>query len=286
MTTQARTGETLCDRIDALIAERSLLKHPFYTKWQVGELTVDSLKGYACQYYHHVLQFPTYVSGAHANCDDLPDRQELLENLVEEEQGPNNHPELWLRFGEAVGLSREEIIESSTVCAGNTWRRRLKEERGHNGRRSALEITFLGSGNAFAADGRYWSSFLVDKKYLFDAPPTLLPHLKQLRVPLPDIEVIFLTHHHGDHFMGVPFLFLEYLYMTERSNDLYIVGPPGVREWIEDFAPEHMGLDDVKVIRKRIAPETMMVLTHLGGQPHLDGLPNVVSAADLKTFRF
>jgi len=241
-----------------------------------------------------------------------------------------------------------------------------------------LEITFLGSGNAFAADGRYWSSFLVDKKYLFDAPPTLLPHLKQLRVPLPDIEVIFLTHHHGDHFMGVPFLFLEYLYMTERSNDLYIVGPPGVREWIEDFAdrcypnitrdagyrriyvdavprkqqqagaisfwsvpmnhvkesmeafgyrakingktvaytgdtmfcdeiieladgsdvfvvdctynegcgPEHMGLDDVKVIRKRIAPETMMVLTHLGGQPHLDGLPNVVSAADLKTFRF
>src|SRR2546422_3526738 len=99
-----------------------------------------------------------------------------------------------------------------------------------------MEITFLGSGNAFAADGRYWSSFLVDKKYLFDAPPTLLPHLKQLRVPLPDIEVIFLTHHHGDHFMGVPFLFLEYLYMTERSNDLYIVGPPGVREWIEDFA--------------------------------------------------
>ena len=99
-----------------------------------------------------------------------------------------------------------------------------------------MEITFLGSGNAFAADGRYWSSFLVDKKYLFDAPPTLLPHLKQLRVPLPDIEVIFLTHHHGDHFMGVPFLFLEYFYMTERSNDLYIVGPPGVREWIEDFA--------------------------------------------------
>jgi pyrroloquinoline-quinone synthase len=87
MTSETTTGQGLCDRIDQLIAERSLLKHPFYTKWQAGELTLDAIKGYACQYYHHVLQFPTYVSGAHANCDDLPDRQELLENLVEEEQG-------------------------------------------------------------------------------------------------------------------------------------------------------------------------------------------------------
>ena len=54
----------------------------------------------------------------------------------------------------------------------------------------------------------------------------------------------------------------------------------------EGCGPEHMGLDDVRVIRKRIAPETTMVLTHLGGQPHLDGLANVITAADLKTFRF
>src|SRR5437870_12878906 len=36
--------------------------------------------------------------------------------------------------------------------------------------------------------------------------------------------------------MGVPFLFLEYMYMTERTNDLYIVGPPGVKDWSEDFS--------------------------------------------------
>jgi len=131
MTSETVTGQTLCDRIDELIAERSLLKHPFYQKWQAGELTLDALKGYACQYYHHVLQFPTYVSGAHANCDDLPDRQELLENLVEEEQGPNNHPELWLRFGEALGLSREELIESrplpETTNLITTYRRLTKD---------------------------------------------------------------------------------------------------------------------------------------------------------------
>ena len=47
-----------------------------------------------------------------------------------------------------------------------------------------------------------------------------------------------------------------------------------------------MGLDDAKVIRGRIAPETAIVLTHLDGSPHLDGLKNVVTAEDLKTIRF
>ena len=87
-----------------------------------------------------------------------------------------------------------------------------------------MELTFLGSSNAFAAEGRYWSSFLVNGKYLFDAPPTLLPHLKQLKTPVTDIEVIFLTHFHADHFAGLPFLFLEYVYLTKRADDLVIVG--------------------------------------------------------------
>jgi ribonuclease BN (tRNA processing enzyme) len=99
-----------------------------------------------------------------------------------------------------------------------------------------MELTFLGSGNAFASGGRYWSSFLANERYLFDAPPTLLPHLKRLGTPLTGIEVVFLSHFHGDHFMGLPFLFLEYIYFTERQNDLFIVGPPGVEQKIEEFA--------------------------------------------------
>ena len=45
-------------------------------------------------------------------------------------------------------------------------------------------MLFLGSGNAFASGGRYWSSFLANGRYLFDAPPTLLPHLKRIGTPL------------------------------------------------------------------------------------------------------
>jgi len=99
-----------------------------------------------------------------------------------------------------------------------------------------LELSFLGSGNAFTPDGRYWSSFLLNGRYLLDAPPTLLPHLKRLGVPPTDICTIFISHFHGDHFLGLPFLFLEYLHMTPRRDNLYIVGPPGVEEVIEAAA--------------------------------------------------
>jgi len=124
---KAVTPEELCRRLDVLIEEKSVLKHPFYQTWQKGELSLDALRGYACQYYQHVLAFPKYVSGTHANCDDLADRQELLENLKEEEEGPNNHPELWLRFGEALGLSREDMINAAplaeTLALDETYRR-------------------------------------------------------------------------------------------------------------------------------------------------------------------
>lgn len=131
MTTETRSGEALCDRIDAIIAEKSILKHPFYQRWQAGDLTLDELKGYTAQYYHHVLAFPKYVSGAHANCNGLADRQELLENLREEEEGPANHPELWLQFGEALGLERTDMTDATplpeTTALDETFRRITKD---------------------------------------------------------------------------------------------------------------------------------------------------------------
>jgi pyrroloquinoline-quinone synthase len=105
----------IIDEIRGIIEERSLLKHPFYQKWQQGELTLEHLRGYASQYWHHVLAFPQYVSAAHAICPNQPDRQELLENLIEEERGDENHPELWLRFGEGVGNTRDAIAASTPL---------------------------------------------------------------------------------------------------------------------------------------------------------------------------
>src|SRR5881227_3182917 len=75
------------DNIDKDIAQKHLLKHPFYLAWARGELSKDALTDYAQQYYHHVAAFPTYLSAVHAKCDDQNTRKQLLNNLIDEESG-------------------------------------------------------------------------------------------------------------------------------------------------------------------------------------------------------
>ena len=96
------------DKIDNDIAAKHLLKHPFYLAWTRGELSREALADYARQYYQHVAAFPTYLSAIHANCDDQPTRKELLNNLIDEEAGSPNHPELWLNFAEGLDVSAQQ----------------------------------------------------------------------------------------------------------------------------------------------------------------------------------
>lgn len=98
-----------CLTLNNLLEELHLLKHTFYQSWNEGTLTLDTLKIYAKEYYHHVAAFPRYISQIHSFCPDISDRQVLLENLIDEEKGENNHPELWLRFAEGLGVSRKEV---------------------------------------------------------------------------------------------------------------------------------------------------------------------------------
>ncbi len=100
------------DKIDNDIAEKHLLKHPFYLAWTRGELSKDALADYARQYYHHVAAFPTYLSAVHANCEDQNTRKQLLNNLIDEEAGSPNHPELWLQFAEGLGVSASDVRRS------------------------------------------------------------------------------------------------------------------------------------------------------------------------------
>jgi pyrroloquinoline-quinone synthase len=99
------TRDEFLTALDALIAENHLLKHPFYQLWSQGKLTRENLREYAISYYPHVAAFPTYVSGVHSGCEDAVLRQALLENLIEEERGEENHPALWRRFAVALGAA-------------------------------------------------------------------------------------------------------------------------------------------------------------------------------------
>jgi len=118
------------DSIDNDIAERHLLKHPFYLAWARGELSKEALTDYAMQYYHHVAAFPTYLSAVHAKCDDQPTRKQILSNLIDEEAGSPNHPELWKQFANGLGVDDVDVAKESetknligtfrSVCNGST----------------------------------------------------------------------------------------------------------------------------------------------------------------------
>lgn len=99
----------LLERIESAIEKRHMLKHPFYQAWNEGLLTKEMLKDYACQYYHFVKEFPRMVSAVHCNTPDLSVRASLLQNLMDEELGPENHPALWMRFANALGATNEEV---------------------------------------------------------------------------------------------------------------------------------------------------------------------------------
>lgn len=99
-------------KIDNDISEKHLLKHPFYLAWTRGELSKEALSDYARQYYHHVAAFPTYLSAVHAKCDDQPARRQILQNLIDEEAGSPNHPELWQQFGNSLGVSNFETEQA------------------------------------------------------------------------------------------------------------------------------------------------------------------------------
>jgi pyrroloquinoline-quinone synthase len=100
------------DQIDNDIAAKHLLKHPFYLAWTRGELSREALADYARQYYHHVAAFPTYLSAIHASCDDQSTRKEVLRNLIDEEAGLPNHPELWLSFAEGLKVSARDAQDT------------------------------------------------------------------------------------------------------------------------------------------------------------------------------
>jgi pyrroloquinoline-quinone synthase len=101
----------LLEKIDAAIAEKNLLNHPFYQDWQMGRLSREALQLYAMQYYRHVEAFPKHLRVLAARTDG-PVRNVVLENLAEEENPAAPHPKLWRDFAAALGINEEDI----TAC--------------------------------------------------------------------------------------------------------------------------------------------------------------------------
>ena len=121
---------TVSAAIDSKVAERAMLKHPFYQAWTEGRLSLDTLRSYARQYFHHVEAFPRAVSAVHSACPDRDGRRMLAENLAEEEgieAGKQDHATLWLMFAGGLGEGedgvREQGLNPETLGLIDTFRR-------------------------------------------------------------------------------------------------------------------------------------------------------------------
>ncbi len=93
-----------------------------------------------------------------------------------------------------------------------------------------MRVRFVGSGDAFGSGGKYNTCFHVtgqSTNFLIDCGATSLPALKRLGIRPDAIDVILITHFHGDHFAGLPFLLLDAQF-TRRSRPLVIAGPQGI----------------------------------------------------------
>ena len=78
-------------------------------------------------------------------------------------------------------------------------------------------VDLLGSGNAFLPSGMLHSFLVIDKHIIIDCPPTALASLRIAGISPADIDTILITHVHGDHVFGFPFLLLEMnTYLIER----------------------------------------------------------------------
>lgn len=116
--------------IDCKVGERAMLSHPFYQAWTEGRLSLDTLRSYARQYFHHVEAFPSAVSAVHSNCPDRDGRRMLAENLAEEEgieAGKQDHATLWLMFacglGEEEAAVRDQSLNRETKALIDTFRK-------------------------------------------------------------------------------------------------------------------------------------------------------------------
>ena len=93
-------------------------------------------------------------------------------------------------------------------------------------------VRFIGSGDSLGTGGRFQTCILVDAdgyRFLIDCGATSLVALKRAKIDPTSIDAVLLTHFHGDHCGGVPYLILDGQF-SKRERPLVIAGPPGVRE--------------------------------------------------------
>lgn len=163
-----------------------------------------------------------------------------------------------------------------------------------------MRLTILGCGDAFSSGGRLPSCYLVEgvqTRFLLDCGPSILPALKRAGLSSNSFPTIFISHLHGDHIGGLPFLLLDAIFPAARKQPLTLAGPPGLearfRLACEVFYPRALDMErcfDLKFIE--LNKDVRYVLDGLAVTPfevnHYSGSPSYALRFELdgKIFAF
>lgn len=96
-----------------------------------------------------------------------------------------------------------------------------------------MRLTIIGCGDAFGAGGRLQTSFHVRANsctFLIDCGASTLIGMRRLGLEPNGIDAVFVSHLHGDHFGGLPWLLVDAIYVSKRTRPLLVTGPRGIEQ--------------------------------------------------------
>lgn len=153
----------------------------------------------------------------------------------------------------------------------------------------AVQLRCVGTGDAFGSGGRLHSCYHLQaagQQLLIDCGCSSIAGLQANRIRPDQVDLILVSHLHGDHFGGVPFLYLEAKYVSRRTRPLTLVGPPGLQRQIEialealypgaisggiDFPVICRELDPAVTLQEGAVRVSCCPVVH-GSSPHVYGL--------------
>ena len=117
------SASDLAFELNDAISDLRLLDHPFYVRWEAGEVSVDELAAYAAQYRHFETALPGLLTDL---IDQLPEGAAadlVRRNLADEQGNPAPHTTLFETFAEAVGAPAHATPTQATSDLLDTYRR-------------------------------------------------------------------------------------------------------------------------------------------------------------------